>query len=72
MATHVGRKLNEHFVNVETRLFANLVKNYLSIGCYNTASSSMFVNMDKTAIFIEAKSKSTVHRTSALIVSAKG
>lgn len=71
MTTHVGQKLHGHLIEVKQNFVAVLKKKFSNIGCYSTVPSSMFVNMDETAIFFEARSKSTVHRTGARTVSAR-
>lgn len=72
MTTHVGQKLNEHLIEVKTQFLANLKEQFLSDNCYSTVPPSMFVNMNETAVFFEARSKCTVHNTDARTVSVSG
>lgn len=64
--------LNGHLIELKTQFLANLEKNFLSGGCYSTVPLSMFVNMVKTAVIFEARSKPTVHHIGTHTVSTKG
>lgn len=61
MATRVGQKLNGHLLSVREGFSEVLRLKFKSGGAYETVPSSRFVNMDETAVFFEAKPKSTVH-----------
>lgn len=53
MTTQAGQKWNGHVIKVKNQFVANLKDKFLSGCCYSTVPTSMFINMDETAVFLK-------------------
>lgn len=71
MATHVGQKLNGHFIEVKQPFVNHVMENFKNGGDYINVLLSMSVNMDEPALFFEARVRSTKHHTGARSISIR-
>lgn len=61
MATRTGQRLNGHLLSVRQSFSEGIRTQFLEGGQYCDVPPDMFVNMDETAVYFEAKENRTVH-----------
>lgn len=63
ISTRVGQKLSGHLISVRQDFVGQLMQKFTTTGSYSCVQPKMFVNMDESAVYFEAKSSTTVHPT---------
>lgn len=70
--THVGQKLHGYLIKAKRNCVAALKTTVSNERCYSSVILSVFVIIDETAAFLDARSKSTVYLTAESTVSLRG